>query len=218
MIKLLVFDFDGTICDTAPGIAAALNTLLGRHGAPPVTAKQTETLIGTGLKGLAENLNAATGGKIGDLQTFEKDFINAYRNFYLQHSKFYAGFLNFLEGWKGKVSIISNKHEEFVHGFVKASPLRNFEWQTLYGGDSLPTKKPHPGPLLNTMSKAQVEPHETVMVGDGHPDIKSAKAAGTWSVAIDFGYSPIQELIDLGADRVLKNYDDLQNVIKSLQK
>ncbi len=75
--------------------------------------------------------------------------------------------------------------------------------------------KPHPTPFLEAMKNAGTDHANTVMVGDGHPDIEGALAVGIASIAVSFGYSPLEQLVHLGATSTVDSFFELHDVLKT---
>jgi phosphoglycolate phosphatase len=216
MINLLMLDLDGTLFDTAQGIANAFNRLLAERGEPAIDRDLIVKNIGQGLRDLLSKLDSKLAHRLGDLQKIETDFHRHYRQNVVTESPLYPGVLEFLKSWPHRLAIVSNKDEFYVRELVEKTELRQFEWATLIGGNSLPQKKPHPLPLHEAIRLAGSSTRAALMVGDGLPDILAARQAQVKSVAISFGYTPLSELIQNGADAVLHSYGDLPKVIHSL--
>jgi phosphoglycolate phosphatase len=147
----------------------------------------------------------------------EKEFLAIYEQNIMKTAKVYDGVTRFLDSWQNDLAIVSNKNELLLRETISNSSLRKYNWLRLYGFDSLPARKPDPLPLIEAMKVAKVLPHETVMIGDGLPDVLSAKTAGTHSVAVGFGYTPVAELLSAGAEASIYHYDELARVLDSLE-
>ncbi|OFZ11636.1 MAG: hypothetical protein A2Z20_02370 [Bdellovibrionales bacterium RBG_16_40_8] len=216
MINLLLFDLDGTLFDTAPGIANAFNNLMKEFGENPVDEKIITSFIGSGLKELLLNLDNKLAHRLGELSELEKGFHRYYSQNIVAESPLFPGVVEFLQEWPHKIAVVSNKSEHYVRELVYKSELRQFHWERLIGGNSLPTKKPHPEPLREVMTHAQVKPENCLMIGDGLADMVAAQQAGIKSVAVSFGYSHINELIRSGAHATIAHYKELSKVIRDL--
>lgn len=213
MIKLLMFDLDGTLFETSRGIHNAVNGLMHERGEKPLSYELVTSFIGFGLPKLIAQLDATAQHRLGDFNQLATDFRRIYSAIYLQQSELYEGVVDFLKSWPHKIAVVSNKDEIYVRGLVEYSELKNFSWSTIIGGNTLFKKKPDPEPLFKAMNAANVEPAEALMIGDGLPDIEGAQRAKVRSVAISFGYSNISDLIQAGADSTLHHFKDLNKVI-----
>ena len=216
MIKLLIFDLDGTLFDTAQGITNAFNNLLVERGEAPIDRETIVSYIGTGLKDLLVRLGEEYVTRLGDMRKLEEDFKKHYNSNFLNESQLYPGVIDFLDSWEQKLAIVSNKQEYYVRELVAQTALKKYNWEKIFGGNSLPTKKPHPQPLLEVLAHSGVKAEETLMIGDGLPDVLAARAAGVKSVAVSFGYTPISELIQSGAHATISSYKELPKAIHSL--
>ena len=216
MARLLIFDLDGTLFHTVGGIQIALNRVLSEYDREAFPIDFIKRIMGGGLRTLVQKLDAASEKRLQDLAEVEKRFHEVYEEIYIQESELMLGAYEFLKSWPEKLSIVSNKNEFYVRGLIENSSLKEFKWVTIIGGDSLPTKKPDPLPLIKSMEEAGVGRDEAIMIGDGVPDVLAAKAAGIKSVAVDFGYTPVSELLQLGANAKLSNYEMLPQALKSL--
>jgi phosphoglycolate phosphatase len=217
MINLLIFDLDGTLFDTAPGIAGAFNRLLDKYDQPHVSVETVIKYIGNGIKDLLLKLDSNLASKLGDTQAMEVEFHELYKQCFLEGAELYPGVLDFLKKWPHSVAIISNKDEYYVRELVARTELRHFAWTHIIGGNTYPTKKPHPDPLLRVLTDLNLQPENVVMIGDGLPDMGVAINTGVKSVAIDFGYSEISELIRDGAHATISHYNELEKVLHSFK-
>jgi len=217
MINLLVFDLDGTLFDTAGGIAKAFNNTLNEKGHPSVPENVISSYIGTGLRDLLVKLESHYDMKFTDsLAQLEADFRRHYDQNILQDSPLYPGVIEFLDSWPHQIAIVSNKTERYVHQLVAHTELKKYSWLRLIGGNTFVHKKPHPLPLQEVMRLAAAQPHNTLMIGDGLPDMQVANNTGVKSVAVSFGYAPLSELIQNGAHAYIDSYQELPKVIKSI--
>ena len=216
MIKLLIFDFDGTIADTATDICNAVNEFLSLYNKPNMTLEQLRPHIGLGLRQLIEDIFSELEGSFLDHENMYKDFIACYKKNFLINIQCYPGFHKFLDQWDQDIAIVSNKWEQFLIPSLEKLDLQNYNWRHVIGRDTLAEHKPHPLPLLTCLRTSNVGPHEALMIGDGLPDIRAAKAANIQSVAVEFGYAPIDALKREGADQTLRHFEDLYGLIQKI--
>jgi phosphoglycolate phosphatase len=214
MIKLLMFDLDGTLFETARGIHKAINQLMAERKEPPLSFELVSTFIGYGLRRLIDELDQATQHRLGDLHQLELDFRRLYTGLFLQESTLYPGVTEFLKSWPHELAVVSNKDEFYVRELITRTELNQFNWSSLIGGNTYPTKKPDPEPLLSAIKNAKTTNENALMIGDGLPDIEGAKRAKVRSIAVTFGYTPISELIQAGADGTLEHYQELSKLIQ----
>lgn len=188
MIKLLIFDLDGTLVDSAQDIVDTTNFVMSARGRQPLPRETVVAAIGEGLKKLVFDLFPETHSDPVKLDELEAEFFAAYEAHLLKHSVLYPGVTEFLDGWNGQIAIVTNKYEKLALRTVAGLGLDRFPWVKIFGAESLPERKPHPLPLQEVMRAAGRQPHEALMIGDGVPDMVSARRAGIHSIACEFGY------------------------------
>lgn len=186
---LLVFDLDGTLIDSAPDIITAVNRTLTDNGKSTQSDAVIISHIGEGLKKLIADLFIADNLKPERIAELEVEFLQNYHNEMLNKTRIYPGVEKFLKNYPGPIAIITNKNEAPAKKIIEHLQLHRFPWVNIFGADTLAERKPSPLPLRTMMGLAGHGPHNTVMIGDGIPDMASAQNAGVPSIAIDFGYT-----------------------------
>ena len=213
MIKLVIFDFDGTIVDTAADLVTATNEFLVAHGQKALPEAQIRQGIGTGLKDLLFKFFSSDPKQEDH---YENLFLDIYERHHLLEAKVYPGLHEFIQSWPHQVAILSNKSERFIHSIMRHLELDKIKWAGIAGGDTFSEKKPHPLPFEKILELAQVTKDEVLMVGDGEPDILGARNSGIKSAAVEYGYLAIEELMALGADFRLKDLAQLNALIRQI--
>lgn len=190
MTKCLVLDLDGTITDSLPDIAGALNRSLARHGQAPLPIEQVRPMVGDGVAQLFLRGYAARG-----LAPSPEDMAAGLAD-YTAHSTdetyLYPGALEALrelkaEGWR--LAVCTNKPLEparILLDHVGVLPLLD----TIGAGDSFPVKKPDPDHIRLTLRAAGASLEEAVMIGDHHNDVAAGRAAGLPTIFAAWGYGP----------------------------
>lgn len=216
MKPLLVFDLDGTLIDSARDIATALNTTLARYQKPQIPYETVVAHIGEGLRHLLAGFFTEYKDDARMQEKLVREFLDTYEAEMFTHTRLFEGVENFFLNYDGPIGIITNKNEAPARMLVEKLGLGRFPWVQIYGADSLAERKPSPLPLQTMMNLAGRSAKQTVMIGDGTPDMASAKAAGVHAIAIDFGYTHRDILKQHGATVHLSHYDELPSVLKSL--
>ena len=212
----VAFDLDGTLADTAPDLAAALNHTLGRLGRPEVDPQSVRHLVGHGARAL---LRKALGGD----DTLIEDVLPIYLDFYAAHicvgTTLYPGLEDAMDALAArgvKLAICTNKPERLTHLLVDALGWRG-RFAAIVGADTLAVRKPDPLPLLEAIARAggAKDGRRAAFVGDSITDAETARAAGVPFVAVSFGFSdrPVEAL---GADAVIDDYAELIEVLERL--
>lgn len=216
MKPLLVFDLDGTLIDSARDIANALNHTLVRHHKNPVDYATIVAHIGEGLRKLLADFFPEHKDRPDEQEKLVREFLDDYEQQMMTHTKLFEGVESFFKRWTGPIGIITNKNEIPARTLVKELGLSHLPWVQIFGADSLAERKPSPLPLQEMMKLAGRTPTQTVMIGDGTPDMISAQKAGVHAIAINFGYTDINVLRKHGAVAELSHYDELEKVIDGL--
>ncbi len=217
-LKLLIFDLDGTLMDSAPDIINTVNGLMKDRGRSPLPDSQIVAAIGEGLKSTIFKLFPDCHGNAEAMESLENDFIEHYEANLTKLTQPYPGLIQFLEGHSPQINIaiVTNKYARLAKHLISKGPLAKFPWVVIFGADSLAARKPDPLPLLEVMKIAGARPHETVMIGDGTPDMRAGIAAGVKVIACEFGYTAIETLRAAGATTSLQNYGALPEVLREL--
>jgi phosphoglycolate phosphatase len=210
MPRLLVFDLDGTLVDSQLDLANSINATLTHFGKPELPLATVAAYIGDGAatlvrRALAHSHLIASQPDPHDDAFVEQAlawFLGYYRIHKLDHTYAYPGVLDALTVIRHchpslPMAVLTNKPIAPSRAICDHLGLAPFFFQ-IYGGNSFPTKKPDPQGLLQLIAEASalateqpsIEPHETVMIGDSHVDIETARATGTRSLGCAYGLSP----------------------------
>jgi phosphoglycolate phosphatase len=187
---VLVLDLDGTLVDTVPDLAAALNRLMTSRGRSPFTLPETASMVGDGVAKLVERAFAARGGfpDADALPEFSRD----YGAHVAVQSRLYSGVAETLrelvgEGWR--LAVCTNKPEAAARALLETLGLAPL-LAGIGGGDSFPVRKPDPAHLLATLQAAGGLPGRAVMAGDHANDVIAARGAGMPCIFAAWGYGP----------------------------
>jgi len=213
---VIAFDLDGTLANTAPDLAAALNHTLTALGRPIVDPASVRHLVGQGAKALLRKGLAASGA--ADEALVERGF-PIYLDYYAANicvgTTFYPAIEQAMDALAARgatLAICTNKPERLSHLLIDA-----FGWAgrfaAIVGADTLAVRKPLPLPLLEAIARAGGG--RAAFVGDSIVDADTARAAGVPFVAVSFGFSdrPVDQL---GADAVIDSYADLVGTLERL--
>lgn len=188
--RTLVFDLDGTLVDSVPDLAAALNHLMLARGLAAFSLPEVTSFVGDGVAALVQRGFAARGAAqdAAALAEFNADY-NAHTADRTVPFPDVPETLARLaaEGWR--MAVCTNKPEAPARSLLAALGLEHY-FVTIGGGDSFPVRKPDPAHLLATLAAAGGNPHRAVMVGDHHNDINAAAGAGLPSILAAWGYTP----------------------------
>lgn len=215
----LVFDLDGTIVDTAPDLAAALNFGLGEAGFEPVPLEDVRNMIGDGVRKLLERAMAVNGGEVAeaDLDRWTPVVIDYYSAHIADKSRPFPGAVELLREVRGhglKTAICTNKPADLA-GKLLAELAMAPLFDAVLGGDSLAVRKPDRGHLLGTLERLGAAPARAAMIGDSGNDAATARNAGVPVILVSFGYTaiPVQAL---DADAIIDHFDELLPALNAI--
>lgn len=219
-IKLVAFDLDGTLVDSAADIARAVDRALLELGQRTYGVEEVKGWVGEGLSKLLKR--ALTGELDGEpdpalLVRCREEFRRFYKETLCVDTRFYPGALEALEALQPryKLACITNKAAEFTEPLLKMLQVRE-RFDVVVSGDTLKALKPDPAPLLYAASRFSLDPVHCCMVGDSRNDILAAKAAGFRAVAVSYGYRQGVDLLALGAEVELDSLMELPAWLEGL--
>jgi len=186
---VLLLDLDGTLVDSLPDLSAALNRLLEELGAEALPAAAVRSMVGDGARKLVER-GLAAAALPADLATATTRFLELYGAALTVGTRPYPGVPETLArlcetGWR--LALCTNKPEAPSRAILAGLGLEGY-FAAVAGGDSLPSRKPDPEPLLALLRELGGTPEAAVMVGDGTNDLLAAMAAGVPAVWAAYGY------------------------------
>ncbi len=186
--RCLVFDLDGTLVDSVPDLAAALNRLMAARSLAGFSAAEVTAMVGDGAAALVARALAARG-EAPDPAAVDS-FVANYTAHAAVATRAYPGVAETLArlrdgGWL--LAVCTNKPRAAAGEVLAALGLAGF-FATVGGGDSFPTRKPDPGHLLATLHAAGGSADHAVMVGDHHNDVAAAAGAGMPCIFAAWGY------------------------------
>jgi len=225
MIKLIVFDLDGTLADTGQDITNALNYALEPFGVRKYSLEETKAMVGSGISTLLESLLPTAppipplvrGGKEGVANAKEaaiSRFLDYYDNHLIDNTYTYVHVPETLAKLTGyKKSVISNKREIYSKRVLEGLNIMQY-FDLVWGSDSVREKKPSPVPVLDMLKHFNVSDREAVLVGDSNYDVEAGKAAGIKVIGVTYGFRSREFLKD--ADYIIDSFDEVLNILSEL--
>jgi phosphoglycolate phosphatase len=213
----VVFDLDGTLIDSAPDIAHALNCAIEKRGLPPFPIEKVKEMIGGGVPKLVERALLAHGVSRIGLAPVAADFIEFYRENLTARTTLFEGARDLLEALcaEGRpLGLCTNKRHDLTLETLRQLDLARY-FSAVIGERPGAPRKPDPAPLRGVLAALGAAPGRAVMVGDSAADVGCAKAAGVASVVVSFGYSRI-EPSKLGGDICIGQLADLPRCFERL--
>lgn len=217
-VKLVMFDLDGTLLDTAPQIAEAANRMLVALGKQMLPQALISTFIGEGVQNLIKRCLTGHVHAEPEAELFAKAQ-PLYHDFYAANandSQPFSGALSALNQLKTlgyHLACVTNKPEAFTLPLLEKAGLAGF-FEIVVSGDTLPKKKPDPLPLLHICQKLGVLPAEAMLVGDSETDIQAAHAAGCFVVTVPYGYNQGRAIDAATVDATVQQLTEVANLLE----
>ncbi|MBV6321441.1 phosphoglycolate phosphatase [Duganella violaceipulchra] len=218
--RAAIIDLDGTMLDTIPDFHVALNGMRAELDLQPISQDQIALMVGKG----SENLIRSVLGLDWDAARVEAHFetaMDAYQRHYLSingnHSTLYPGVIEGLTAMKAqglRLACVTNKPQSFTTPLLKLKGLDGF-FEVVYGGDSLPRKKPDPLPLQTVCADFGLAPAQVVAIGDSSNDAQAARAAGCPVLTVPYGYNHGEAIHKTDSDGIVATLLDAANLIRS---
>ena len=210
-VRCILFDLDGTLVDTAPDLANALNRTLVNHGRQPLTfdaIRPSVSLGGVAMIKLGFNLDESDP----DFTPLRNEFLAIYRDNLSHHSRLFPGMKQVLAGldeMKASWGIVTNKPGWLTNPLMEALHL-DTRTDCIVSGDTLEQRKPHPAQLFHACELLQRVPAETLYVGDARRDIEAGVNAGMTTLVATYGYIDTNENPEnWGADGMIDSPEEI---------
>lgn len=193
-IRLISFDLDGTLIDSVPDLAAAVDRVLSERELPQAGIDKVRHWVGNGSLKLVERALTDALGMAPDaslLTQGHERFLYHYSQDVGSRTQLYPGVIEALAGLQAQgmiLTLVTNKPKAFVPSLLESFGLADY-FSLFLGGDSLPQKKPDPAPLLHVAEHFGIPPAACLMVGDSRHDMMAGKAAGFRTLAVPYGYN-----------------------------
>jgi phosphoglycolate phosphatase len=185
--RAVLFDFDGTLVDTAPDLAAAVNHMLEEQGHDPLPLERLRPFASAGARGL---LHAAFGLKPDDAEykAMREEFLDLYAEVCCRETRLFPGVAELLRELAARNlrwGVVTNKSTRFTERILAHLQLKP---DCVACGDTTPHLKPHPASLLHACGQLDLPPATCCYLGDDLRDMKAARAAGMRPIAVEWGY------------------------------
>jgi phosphoglycolate phosphatase len=219
-VRAAIIDLDGTMLDTIPDFHVAINGMRAELGLTAITQEQIALMVGKG----SENLIRSVLALDWDATRVEAAFaqaMDAYQRHYLSingnYSALYPDVIEGLTAMKAqglRLACVTNKPISFTTPLLKQKGLDGF-FEVVYGGDSLPRKKPDPLPLQTVCADFGLQPAQVVAIGDSSNDAQAARAAGCPVLTVPYGYNHGESIHDIDSDGIVNTLLEAASLIRS---
>ena len=186
--RLIAFDLDGTLIDSARDLAESVNELLGELGAPSLPLDEVKSMIGEGAKVLIRRALAASG--IPENPQAIARFLDLYDRRLLNHTRPYDGIPEIVSAARrhARVAVLTNKPLAPSEKILAGLAIRDL-FDDVIGSDGTYPRKPDPTALRVLMERAGATPERTLMVGDSGIDYETARGAATRCCLVAYGFT-----------------------------
>ncbi len=229
LLRLLVFDLDGTLIDSRLDLIHSVNATMRHIGRPELDGNLIASYVGDGAPTLVRRALGDTDGNgnhSDDEATFRAAldyFLGYYRLHKLDHTTVYEGIPETLaslahassgdppNGAHRLMSVLSNKPVNPSRDIVRALGLGDF-FVHVYGGNSFATKKPDPLGVQTLLRETGVSAEEALMIGDSSIDVLTGRNAGLWTCGVTYGFAP-HSLQDVPPDVLVESPRELGDLL-----
>lgn len=215
-IKAILFDLDGTLFETAPELAEAVNLMLKDLEMAELKTNEIKRFIGRGAENLIKQ-SIEVSSKKDPTHVFanaEKLFAHHY-SLISANSLMYEGVEKSIIDLKAKdflLGCVTNKPAIYTEALMNHSRLSDF-MDIIVSGDTTEKKKPDPLPILHALNQLNIEPKDAIMVGDSVVDIEAGFEAGTYIFTVPYGYQFGESIISDKVDYAMSNFSELTQII-----
>lgn len=219
--KLIIFDLDGTLANTAPDLLGTLTRITKPYSLSSLGMNQFGQIIGHGAKAMIQRAFALSNQSLDDetLENLFNDFLKDYAANIANETTLFEGVQNAMDTLDNKgyaFALCTNKTESMARLLLEELGVTD-RFKSITGGDTFEFRKPDARHLQETAKLAGFDVSNAIMIGDSATDINAALNAKIPSVAVTFGYSdtPINEL---GATKIINHFSELPDAIESISK
>jgi len=191
--RAVFFDLDGTLADTAPDMAGALNELRRQEGLDSIPFERIRPYVSHGARALVQ-----LGFAEVDESRFERlrqRFLNVYQARLTRETRLYEGVIESLHSLQTRGipwGVVTNKPRGLTEPLLQELGVAQ-NANVVVSGDTLALRKPHPAPLLHAAERLGVAAGECIYIGDAERDVQAARAAGMEVFVALYGYIPLSE-------------------------
>ena len=187
-VRVLAFDLDGTLTDSVPDIAAAVNRTLAKRGLPALATNDVAAMVGDGLMPLIRRAFAAAGGEPD--ATAGADYLADYESQVAVDTRLYPGVTEALDILRGEgwiLAVCTNKPQRAAHLLLESLGVAD-RFAMIGGADTFSAHKPDPLHLRSTIEAAGGTTARALMVGDHTNDVLAATGCGVPVIFAGWGY------------------------------
>ena len=188
-LEAVLFDLDGTLADTLPDLAGALDSVARETGAGTVDEARLRPLVSRGTREMLASVFAHEPDR-ARIDHARRRFLERYREGVAVRTRLFPGMdavLDTIERRGARWGVVTNKHAWLTEPLLEALGLHR-RAACVVSGDSAAHPKPHPAPLLLACERLSIAPAAAAYVGDSRSDVESGRAAGMATLSVGWGY------------------------------
>jgi phosphoglycolate phosphatase len=219
-IRAAIIDLDGTMLHTAPDFHVAVNRMRADLELAPLDMESITDFVGKGTENLMRRVLAVDFAP-DQVEARFAAALESYQKHYLaingDYVTVYPGVTEGLQALRIKglrLACVTNKPIAFAAPLLAKTGLDGF-FEVVYGGDSLPKKKPDPYPLLKVCEDFGLPPRQVVAIGDSSNDAQAARAAGCKVLTVPYGYNHGQSIQEVDSDGIVSTLLDAAHAISA---
>lgn len=209
--KAVIFDLDGTLIDSKEDLGMATNRVLGSRGYAAWPVEQYGIFMGHGLRALTEQALPEASRTDEEIDRCHALILEDYGRNCMVKTRLYAGIdkvLDYLSQTGVRMAVLTNKPHAIACKIVEGL-LGAWHFDFVQGGQEGLPLKPEPDGVHRFCQQVQVEPRETLFVGDSDVDVMTASNAGLCCLGVSWGFRGRRELEEAGAWRVIDRAEEM---------
>ncbi len=219
-ILAAIIDLDGTMLDTVPDFELALNAMRAEFSLAPIGQDTIKPMVGKGSEKLIRDVLSLDFAP-DRVESVYDQAMASYQRHYLaingEKSVLFDGVVEGLQALRGmglRLACVTNKPISFTTPLLAQKGLAPY-FELVYGGDSLPKKKPDPLPLLQVCSDFDLPPQQVVAIGDSSNDAEAARAARCFVLTVPYGYNHGRPVQEIDSDGIVNSLLDAAKLIRA---